>query len=493
MTLPIDAFRTKLHELHDLEMIQSLLHWDMEVMMPGKGVTARGEQLTTLSALAHQLHTSEEFGRLLSEAEQQSGLSKEEQLLLAEARYDFDRSRKLPESYVRELSDARTASYHAWTKAKRENDFSQFEPFLTRNVELARQGAELLGYADHPYDALLESYERGMTTRQIDALFTPLAAELKQLLTEILSRPLPDSSWIKGEWNTEAQKQFTERVLAELGYDFEAGRLDFAPHPFCTHFDIDDVRITTRNEDTVFGLFLSSLHEMGHALYEQGLDKTWRRTPLSQAPSLGIHECNSRLWENMVGRSLPFWERYTPILKNLYNDARLADKRPEDFAAAASFVAPSLIRVDADEVTYNLHIVIRYELEKALIEGTLAVKELPQAWNAKYQEYLGVAVPSDAQGCMQDIHWSEGIFGYFPTYTLGNLYAAQVMEKIRSEQPDLDSQIRHGNTRTILEWLRKHIHKRGRKAQAPVIIAEATNQELSSEAFLRYVRGKYLG
>jgi carboxypeptidase Taq len=480
-----------LQEIHDLENIQSVLHWDMEVMMPPKGVTARGEQLTTLSALHHRIATSNELGQQLRDCAQDSSLDVDQRALISEALYDYERTKKLTEDYVRELSDARTASYHSWTQARKNDDFASFEPYLAKNVELARQGAEMLGYSEHPYDALLENYERGMTTAQLEALFTPLAAELQELVKRIVAGGQPASDWVNGEWNEAAQRAFTERVLRDVGYDFEAGRMDFAAHPFCTNFDVADVRITTRNENTVFGLFLSSLHETGHALYEQGFDPKLRRSLLAAAPSLGIHECNSRLWENLVGRSLPFWEHYTPILKGLFQEARLASKTAQDFASAASHVEPSLIRVDADEVTYNLHVVIRFELEKALIEGTLSVRELPEAWAAKYKHYLGINVPNHANGCLQDIHWSEGMFGYFPTYTLGNLYAAQVMETIRAQNPNLDDEIRRGNTKPILEFLRTKIHHVGRRKLASNIIEEATGQQLSSAAFLRQIKTKY--
>lgn len=279
--------------------------------------------------------------------------------------------------------------------------------------------------------------------------------------------------------------------MRDIGYDFEAGRMDYAPHPFCTNFDSADVRITTRNEKTVFGLFLSSLHEAGHALYEQGFDPSVRRSLLAAAPSLGIHECNSRLWENIVGRSLPFWEHYTPILKGIFQDSRLATKTAQDFASAASAVQPSLIRVDADEVTYNLHVVIRFELEKALIEGSLSVGELPEAWATKYKSYLGIDVPNHQDGCLQDVHWSEGMFGYFPTYALGNLYAAQVMETIRAKHPNLDDEIRSGNMSSVLNFLRENIHHVGRKKLAPEIIEQATGQKLSSDAFIRAIRNKF--
>ncbi|MGF1571858.1 MAG: carboxypeptidase M32 [Sumerlaeia bacterium] len=491
MTSTFSIVKEKLQELHDLENIQSVLHWDMEVMMPAKGVTARGEQLTTLSALHHRLATSEELGALLQECAGDASLAPDEKCLVAEAWYDYERTKKLPEQYVRNLSDARTASYHAWTKARKNNDFHGFEPFLARNVELAREGAELLGYVESPYDALLENFERGMTTAQLQELFTPLAAELQQLVQQIIAKGQADKAWINGEWNEGRQKEFTERVLRDIGYDFEAGRIDFAAHPFCTNFDSQDVRITTRNEKTVFGLFLSSLHEAGHALYEQGFDSAVRRSLLAAAPSLGIHECNSRLWENLVGRSIPFWQHYTPILQQLFKDDRLANKSAEDFAAAASYVEPSLIRVDADEVTYSLHVVIRFELEKALIEGSLNVSELPEAWAARYKQYLGISVPNHADGCLQDVHWSEGLFGYFPTYALGNLYAAQVMETIRAQHPELDAEIARGDTRSILDFLREKIHHVGRRKLAPQIIEEATGQKLSSDAFLRAIRAKY--
>jgi len=493
MSSQLDTLRECYGEVHDLHMAASLLQWDQEVIMPPKGASARGKQLATLSALAHRLFTRQEVGSLLDALRRDdAGLPSEDRKLVEETQYDFDRATKLPEAFVKQFAEAQSAAYHAWVQARQASDFGQFAPHLETIVELNQRKAEYYGYSDSPYDALLEEFERGLTTSQLRDIFAGLRSEQKDLVARIAaSSHQPDVQWTQQHWDTEAQWAFTVKVVRDLGYDFEAGRQDKSVHPFTTSFDSRDVRITTRlSEHELFSALTGSIHECGHALYEQGLREEDSRSILGQAISLGIHESQSRLWENVIGRSLPFWQHYAPELKEAF-PGQLDSISPEAIYAAINRVEPSLIRVEADECTYNLHIILRFELEVDLIEGRLAVHDVPDAWNEKVREYLGLSVPNAAQGCLQDIHWSHGAFGYFPTYALGNLYAAQLMERIEQDLPALWDDVATGTFGPLLEWLRSHIHEVGRRMLAPELIAHVTGKPPSSEPFLAYLRGKY--
>jgi len=486
-----DSVLQKLGELSDLGNISSLMHWDMEVMMPPKGAQARGEQLSTIAALMHRMGTTKELGDDLKKLADDSSLDEDQQKLVEEALYSYNRSTKLPEDFVRDFTEKKTASYHAWTKARKADDFSIFAPHLNTLVDYSIQKAEYFGYEDSPYDALLEDYERGMRANKIEQLFTPLAERLRGIVSKVVAQSIDKPTWPIGDWSEDAQREATKEIVSAFGYDFEAGRLDLAPHPFCTNFDLNDVRITSRFEDHLFGLLYSSIHETGHALYEQGFDPKWRRTPLADAPSLGIHECNSRLWENIVARSPEFWQWASGVMKKHFPN-KLDDKSPEDFYEAVTQVAPSLIRVEADEVTYNLHVIIRFEIEKALLEGDLKADDVPTVWNEKYKHYLGVTVPSNQDGCLQDIHWSEGYFGYFPTYTLGNLYSAQVMNQAEKEIPDLKKKYAEGQFLELRNWLQEKIHQVGSKKLTPEIMKDITGRDVEIDSFLTYLESKYI-
>ncbi len=493
MTATIDQLRARYAEVHDISMAASVLQWDQEVMMPPKGAAARGKQLATLSALAHRLFVSPEMGALLEDLQQQAGsLTGDDAILLNETRYEYARATRLPEAFVKEFTEAQSNAYHAWVKAREASDFSLFAPHLETVVDLNKRKADYFGYEDSPYDALLEEFERGMTTAALRGIFSELAERQKDLVARIMaSSHQPDTSWLGQCWDTEAQWQFTVQVVRELGYDFDAGRQDKSVHPFTTNFDINDVRITTRlDESDLFSALTGSIHECGHALYEQGFRAEDARTILAQAISLGIHESQSRLWENMAGRSLPFWKHYALKLRAAFNN-QLAAITPEAIYAAINKVEPSLIRVEADECTYNLHIILRFELEVDLIEGNLKIADVPEAWNAKVKDYLGLDVPNDAQGCLQDIHWSHAAFGYFPPYALGNLYAAQLMQQIERDIPELWQQVEQGAFANLREWLRANVHQHGRRMLAPDLIEHVTGQAPTSQPFLDYLERKY--
>jgi carboxypeptidase Taq len=487
-----DNLRESLGAYLDVQTTLSVLGWDQEVHMPPKGAARRGRQLATLSGIAHRMLTNPEVGKAIAELEDDDTLSHDARALLKEARYEYDRATKLPEAFVTKLAEEQSKAYEVWVQARRMNDFHLFQPNLETIVELLRQKADYYGYEDTPYDALLSDYERGMTTARLREIFSGLREKQSALVERIVaSGNAPECAWMDQEWDETKLWEITMRALTEMGFDFDAGRQDKSVHPFTTNFGLKDVRVTTRFEPRdPFSALTGSLHEGGHALYEQGYLESDERTFLADAPSLGIHESQSRLWENLVGRSRPFWKRYGPVYREAFPE-QLKGVSDDDLFRAINRVAPSLIRVEADECTYNLHVILRFEIEVAIIEGDLSVTEVPEAWNAKMKDLLGLEVPSDDKGCLQDIHWSHASMGYFPTYALGNLYAAHLGEKIREELTDLDAQIESGDFTPLLAWLREHIHHIGRRKLAQDIIEEATGPEATAEPFMRYLNSKY--
>lgn len=485
-------FTDRLGEVIDVQAAIALLHWDEEVYMPVKAGEARGRQLATLSALAHRMFTSPDMGGMIEELLGQADkLDMDQRKLMEETWYDYQRAVRLPDTFVERFAEACSRSYHAWVTARAESNFSLFQPRLETMVGLLREKAEYLGYEGSPYNALLEEFERGMRMEELRDLFFSLAPRLTALAQRIAAADPPDTRWLDHSWDEPPQWDFSLKVLTDMGFDFEAGRQDRSVHPFTTNFDICDVRITTRiNPRDLFSGLMGSIHEGGHALYEQGFLEKDRRTLLAQAPSLGIHESQSRLWENIIGRSLPFWKHYLPELKKQY-PGQLDTITPEQVHRAINRVRPSLIRVEADECTYNLHIMLRFEIEVALIEGAIHVEDVPALWNAKMKQYLGVDVPEDRLGCLQDIHWAHGAMGYFPTYALGNLYAAQLYEKMLQDMPAFWNHIEQGDFSPARQWLRGHVHQVGRRQTASAIIEAATGAKPSTEPFLHYLCGKY--
>lgn len=494
---PAHAFETlhlRMLDVGHLRAASAVLDWDQEVNMPSAGAPARGRQLATLNAHAHALFAASETGNLINDAlAARDHLGPDRQALLDEIAYDYNRAVRIPETFVRRFSEARSAAYQAWLDARRLSDFLAFLPHLEALVVLNREKAALLGYIDTPYDALLEDYERGMTSAQLKPIFDLLARRQSALAARISesAAAVGEPGWLGQRWDTARQWEFTEQVLRDMGFDFNAGRQDRSAHPFTTNFSIHDVRITTRlTEEDFFSALFSSIHEGGHALYEQGYREEDEGTVLASAPSLGMHESQSRLWENMIGRSLPFWNHYLPYLRKQY-PGQLDRVGAEDLFREANRVRTSLIRVEADECTYNLHVILRFELETALIEGRLEAADVPGAWNEKVRQYLGLEVPDDASGCLQDIHWSHGSFGYFPTYALGNLYSAQLLATMEAAIPDLWDQVNEGVFGPCLCWLREHVHRVGRRETAVEILRDATGKEPDTDAFLEYLESKY--
>ena len=491
---PVSALRDHLAPIQDLKNAAAVLAWDQETVMPDGGAEARAQQLSTLQSMAHERFAADETGELLdraAEAIDDPDAPTDDASLVRVTRRDYDRARRVPASLVAALSKATSEAKQAWKRARTEDDFTIFAPHLERLVELSVEQAEAIGYEDEPYDALLEEYEPGLRTAEVADTFATLREDLVPLVDAIADAPQLDDDPLHGSFPQDKQEAFGTQVLREMGYDDERGRQDVSAHPFTTSFAPDDVRITTRYDEQFFpSAFFSMVHEGGHALYEQGIAPALARTPLADGASLGVHESQARLWENHIARSRPFWRQYFPRLQTTFTDT-LGSTDPVRFFHAINRVEPSLIRVEADEVTYNLHVMLRFELERGLIDGSVAVNDLPTLWNEAMDDYLGVVPDTDANGVLQDVHWSMASFGYFPTYTLGTLMAAQWMEAIEDALPNLNDHIADGHFAPLLDWLRTHIHQHGRKYTAPQLLERATGAELSAEAWLRYAQKKF--
>lgn len=491
----LNALKERLNEAHHLQMVMALLGWDQQVNMPPGGAEHRAAQLGTMSKLQHELFTSEETGRLLDAAESEGRelpYDSDDASLLRVARHDYDLATRVPTKLVAELTRVTALAHEQWAQARAKNDYAAFKPWLQQIVDLSIQVAEALGYDDRIYDALLDQYEPGMKTATVARLFDELkTAQIPMIRAMAAQSDRVDSSVLKRDFAEAAQEQFSLIVARQLGYDFERGRLDRAVHPFTTNFGSNDVRITTRYErNWLPGALFGTMHEAGHAMYEQGSAAAISGTMLEGGTSLGIHESQSRLWENLVGRSRAFWQHYYPQMKELFPDV-LADVDLDAFYRAINRVEPSLIRVEADEVTYNMHVIIRFELENDLLEGRLSVDDAPEAWNAKYEEYLGIRPTTDTEGILQDVHWSGGMIGYFPTYTLGNLMSVPFYNKAVEAHPDIPAEIGKGEFSTLLTWLQENIYQHGRKYMPAELFTKVTGEEMAAAQYLDYLRGKY--
>ena len=491
---PLGRLRDQLGKISDLNAAQALLGWDQETYMPAGAVEARAQQLATLGRMAHEMFTSEQIGRLLAECEPlvlDLADDSDDARLLRVTRRDYDKATKLPADLVAELAKTTALAQQAWKEARASSDFPHFQPHLERVLELVLRKAEAYGYEASPYDALLDEYEPQMRTARVADIFGALREQLVPIVQAIGTRPAPDDAFLHRRYPEQAQLDFGLRVVKRFGFDFDRGRQDRSAHPFSTSFSTTDVRITTRVQpDFLPSALFGTLHEAGHGLYEQGVDPALERTPLAAGTSLGMHESQSRLWENLVGRSRPFWRFYYPRLREVFPE-QLGAIPLETFYRGINRVAPSLIRVEADEVTYNLHIMVRFELEVAMVSGELGVAELPEAWNAKMDEVLGLTPRADADGVLQDIHWSLGAIGYFPTYTLGNLISAQLFARASEQIDGLHEQLAAGRFDALLGWLRDRVHRHGRKFTASELLHAITGGDLEAESWLAYIRRKY--
>ena len=478
-----------------LDRIQALLEWDERTKMPIAGGEYRADQAAYIAGLAHQKQTSPEIGEWLEEladGELAAHPESDTAIVLRELRRDYEKRTRLPQKLVEQLTRLSVRGQQVWSEARANDDFASFQPVLEEMIQLKRQEATALGFETTPYDPLLDDYEPGETTENVAKVLSELREALVPLVTAIAeSSRRPDVSIVARSYPIAAQKAFGERVAAAIGFDFNAGRLDETDHPFCTGLGPGDVRITTRYDEHSFNdNFFSILHEAGHGIYDQGLDREHYGLPLGEDVSLGIHESQSRMWENQVGRSLSFWEYFFPAAQETFRDA-LGDVALVDFYGAVNDVRSSLIRVEADEVTYNLHILIRFELEQALIEDQLQVADLPAAWNEKYEQCLGIKPPNDTDGVLQDVHWGAGLFGYFPTYTLGNLYAAQFFEQANTDLGGLSDQFSRGDFSPLREWLREHIHLQGRRFSPATLAQRITGKPLSHEPLMAHLHSKF--
>jgi carboxypeptidase Taq len=485
--------RAKEHAI--LVSCSNLLEWDERTYMPHKGAAYRAEQMGLLARLAHEMLTAPEIGELLATVEG-SALVKDPDAGAAvnvrEIRRNYDRAVKLPKELVEEMARVTSQAQQVWQESRAADDFARFKPWLEKVITLKRREAEALGHRGVAYDALLEHYEPGATTADITRVFAELRAELVPLVQAIVtSKRQPRADILERDFPIDRQQQFGREAAAALGFDFDSGRLDVTTHPFCSGIGPGDCRITTRYNSRHFNeSFFGILHEAGHGIYDQGLDPEHFGTPLGTYISLGIHESQSRLWENQVGRSLAFWQHFYPKAQQAF-PAALADIGLDDFHFAINDVRPSFIRVEADEATYNMHIILRFEMEQALISGDLQAADVPAAWNEKFKTSFHLEPPSDRFGCLQDIHWSAGLMGYFPTYTLGNLFAAQFMEQARTDLGDLESDFSRGEFGRLKNWLNEKIHRPGQRYRAVDLCRRVTGRPLGHMPLVAYLRQKY--
>jgi len=499
--MPAESYErliTLLKRAHTLGTVAGLLGWDEQVNLPPDSADQRADQSALLAELQHASASAPEIGTLLTELEgRERGAGpaitpffSEQSVVIREARKDYDRVVKLPAEFVAEKARLSSAAYHAWAAAKAKSDFSAFAPFLEKHLELAKQEAAYLGWGDRPYDYAIDKHDPGMTAAKITALFTELKTGLVPLVRAIAASPVKARTDIFHGFPVAEQHAFLREVTERLGFNYRRGRIDVSLHPFCEGAGAD-IRMTTRFDvDNPLDSLFSSIHETGHGLYEQGLPLAAQGTPLGQNAGMGVHESQSRLWENQVSRSRAFWAFFEPQFRAKF-PTQLAAVSSEELYLAVNEVAPTLIRVDSDEVHYNLHVILRFEIERRLFSGELEVRDLPAAWNALSQELLGLTPAADKQGVLQDVHWSGGAFGYFPSYCLGNMMAAQLWFKVREVYPDLDADFAGGDFSRLLGWLRTNIHEQGRRYETGELVRRVTGEELTPKYLLRYLQERY--
>lgn len=486
----LKALNDRLADVNALHAAGAILDWDHQTYMPKGGIEARAAHVSILTRMAHEQFTSDEVGKLIDEAASEVGPDSDDQAMLRVVKRDFDLQTKIPTSLVEEKSRLSSIAHEHWVEARQSNNFAGFAPTLERMFEIARLEAEALGYKEHIYDALLDQYEEGATQQDACAMFEAIKGPQVKLLKDIVeSGNKPDDSKLYGDWDVSKQSAFTEMMVQAIGFDFDRGRQDTAHHPFCTNFSIGDVRLTTRYKPYLGSAIFGSLHEAGHGMYEQGSPMAWDRTPLAGGASLGLHESQSRTWENIVGRSRSFWSHFLPKLQETFPELSSFDL--DTFYKAINKVEPTLIRVEADECTYNLHILVRFELECDLLTGTLRVQDLPEAWNQKYSDYLGITPTGDGDGCLQDVHWSAALIGYFPTYSMGNLLSYQIWNSLLTDISNVDEMMAKGDFKPILTWLRQKLYSKGRKFTPKSLVQEITGKSIGAEDYLAGLDAKY--
>ncbi|NUU98482.1 carboxypeptidase M32 [Marinitoga sp. 1138] len=486
----LEDLKKRLRLISRYNTAAALLEWDFETMMPEKAAEERAEVIGEISGHAFEMSVSDETWNLVLNAERELLESEVDKAIVRVAKKELEKSKKIPPELYKELSIETSKAQAAWEKAKTNNDFSIFQPHLEKIVELTKQIADKLGYEENRYDALLDMYEPGLKTSELKKIIEPLRDFLVNYLAKLEKGEKPDNEILKQFFPVEKQKELSIRALNLMNYDFKAGRMDVAMHPFTTTIGLNDVRITTRyNEHDLNDSLYSTIHEGGHALYEQGIPAEFSGLPIGDGASMGIHESQSRFWENIVGRSPEFWEYFYNDLVDVFPE--LKKYTPEDIFRATNYVERSLIRTEADEVTYNLHIMLRFEIEEALINDKIKVADLPKIWNEKMEKYLGVVPEKDSEGVLQDVHWAHGSFGYFPSYMLGNLYSAQLLYAMKKDIPDYNETIRKGDFKPLLKWLRDKIHSKGKMYEPGELIKMATGEELNPEYFMKYIEEKF--
>lgn len=493
-----EKYQALVHHLMDIRNVdraEALLGWDQQVNMPPGGAKGRASAVATLARIAHDMLTDEKTDMLLKEAQLEVGdapYDSDEASLIRVTREDYRRETCIPTELIGEHAEAVALGHNIWKNARANNDFASFVPILTRILDLTRRMADYIGYQDHPYDALLGQYERGMSSKEVKRLFDEHKPPLVKLIAAInADNDRVSDEVLRRDFDIEKQRQFCVEVATAFGYDFNRGRIDVATHPFAITFNQGDVRITTRyNKNFLNPAVFGTMHESGHAMYEQGVSRSLEGTPLSRGTSLGVHESQSRMWENFVGRSYGFWTWAYPRLQALFPEA-LDDVSLETFYRAINKVGQSFIRVEADEATYNLHIMLRFELELEMVAGNIPVEKLPQAWNERFEAYFGIVPPTDTLGVLQDVHWSSGLIGYFPTYALGNMLAAQFWNRALQDHPEIPAEIERGKFDTLLKWLNVNIHQHGRKFMPAELTKRITGESIQSGAYMTYLENKY--
>jgi len=494
MSDKLNELKNRMAEISDLDFAAAVLGWDRETYMPPGASETRGQVLATLGRLSHEKFTSDEVGKLFDEL---SGEAKDwdddsdEARMIKIGKRDYERRTKVPSAMIEERTKISNAANDAWRKARQDDNFSLFEPHLEKVMDFNRRYAELFKPWDHVYDALLEDYEPGMKTVDVQTIFDGIRPTQVALLEAIADQPQVDDSVLHKHYPTAGQIQSGDEVTRMFGFNYDNGRQDAVHHPFMTNLGYGDIRITYRVDEQFLPTYLMAIfHEAGHGLYEMGIPKEKFRTSLYGGTSLAIHESQSRLWENLVGRSRPFWEFYLPKLKKIFPE-QVGSISVEDFYNAVNKVEPSMIRVEADEATYNMHIMLRMEIEIGLMEGSMAVKDLPEIWNSRMQSYLGITPANNAEGVLQDVHWSFGGVGYFPTYALGNLVSAQLWEKMAEDMPNRDEQIAKGDFSNILGWLTEKVYQHGRKYDPQELVENITGERINGDAYIRYLQNKF--
>ncbi|MEO5644207.1 MAG: carboxypeptidase M32 [Bacteroidia bacterium] len=486
-----EEYKNQMQRIADVNYSSALLSWDQETYMPEGGAELRARQQSTLAGISHDMFTAESLGKVLELLEKDDSLNEIQKNNTRQTRKDYLKAKKYTRAFVEEMSQSISEAFNAWQEAKSKSDFSIFAPKLKKLIELKRKECEMLGYKEHAYDALLDQHEPGLTTKEVEILFDEVRESLVPFVKSIAAKPLHSAALLHQQYDKTKQFDFSVQVLKAMQFDFKYGRQDLSVHPFTINFGAQDVRVTTRvDEKNLSDCITGTIHEGGHALYEQGLPASEYGLPSGEAVSLGIHESQSRLWENNVGRSMAFWKGQFAELRKYFPE-QLKNASVQDIFSAINVVQPSFVRINADELTYHFHIMIRFEVEKALFENKLQAEDIPGFWNKRYKDYLGIDVPSAAEGCLQDVHWSHGSFGYFPTYSLGSFYAAQFFNKAKQDIPSLEKEIEAGNYSSLVKWLRENIHQYGKRYEAKELCERVTGEKLNFRYFMEYAKEKY--